>query len=40
MNLLMTPYPTFPQGGRRKINLFPLGGNKKGGILVYHTIKI
>jgi hypothetical protein len=27
--LLLTPFPTFPQGGRSYH--FPLGGNKKGG---------
>ena len=26
-----TPIPTFPQGGRRRTKLFPLGGNGKGG---------
>jgi hypothetical protein len=27
----MTPIPAFPQRGRSRTNLFPLGGNKKGG---------
>jgi len=27
----ITPFPAFPHGGRSKENLFPPGGNKKGG---------
>lgn len=29
----MTPFPAFPQGGRSHSFHFPLGGNRKGGIL-------
>jgi len=33
-NIIFTPIPTFPQGGRRFWKLFPLGGNWKGGLLL------
>jgi len=31
MFLILTPFPTFPHGGRSATNPFPLGGNRKGG---------
>jgi hypothetical protein len=35
--MLNTPFPAFPQGGRSKNKLFPLGGNEKGGNMKWNV---